>query len=286
MSSKPITITPTGAVSSDKIVENIQRNLKLITNWFTRCSPHGKPAYICSAGPSLGKFLDSIDEMFFDDNVVICVKHALPEFTKRGLVPHFCSVLDPRPINEVSTLGKVRSDLYNEADPRTIFLVASMTNYSVTEWLIANDKRILGYHTATPEIKDLPPEDRQKVGNFIITGGTSSATRSIEVAHFLGCREIILAGFDSSFESPRPTNIVDIKGKQAYLKVTVGGKPYYTTGELIAQAQDIQSLITNPKAFSEVTLEPGLESSMIDAIQAEQGNVTKALMTLEEILDL
>ena len=288
MSQKPLRIKPISSAPAEHITTNIIKNMELIPTWFERCNQHDKPAVIFSAGPSLGAYLDKIkdDPDFFNDHLTICVKHALPEFTKRGLKPHFCSVLDPRSIHEVSTIGKKRSDLYEQAHPDTVFIVASMTDYSVTEWLIEHNKKLIGYHTATPEINSLDPETRAKVGSMIISGGTSSATRSIELAHFLGCSKTTLVGFDSSFDSPRPTNIVDSQGKQLYLKVQVGDGSYYTTGEFVAQAQDIQALLTNPRAFTSIVLQKGLTTSLVDAIEREVGNATSSTKQWRDFLDV
>lgn len=288
MAKRGLKVTPTSAVASQFITDNIEKNMDLIPVWFERCKPHSGRAFICSAGPSLKLFLQKVKDNPEDylDATFFCVKHSLPKFKEFGIKPHFCSVLDPRPINEVSTLGEIRSNLYSCADKDIVFVVASMTNYTVTEWLQENGYKILGYHTATPEINDLTPEKRKIVGDFIITGGTSSATRCIEIASFMGFSDITLVGFDSSFSEPKPTNILDIDGKQLYIKVTVGDEPFWTSGEFIAQGQDVQALLSNSRTPVPIKLEEGLSTSMVNAIERVIGNKTLATKDWRTYLDL
>lgn len=275
MSERQLKITPISSAPSNDILENIITNMDTIDEWFERSwGPSDQEIYICSAGPSLKKFLEEKSDVA-SNNVTMAVKHSLPVFKKYNLSPNFCNVLDPRPIDKVSTLGHTRTDLYATAPKTTTFFVASMTHPSVTRWLLDNGYKVVGYHTMTEELGLLDEERQKKVDGFIITGGTCSATRAIELSYYLGFQSPTLVGFDSSFDGPRPTDIVGANGKQLYMKVKVDGKPFYTTGELIAQSQDMERLFSNPRSFISINLESGLETSLVDAIVKKIGNKTQ-----------
>ena len=66
----------------------------------------------------------------------MCVKHSYPHLLANGIKPWACVVLDPRSIEGESTHGIVRKDLFKTIDPSTKFFIASMTDPSVTKYLI------------------------------------------------------------------------------------------------------------------------------------------------------
>ena len=55
-------------------------------------------------------------------------------------------VVDPRPVTGLSTHGIVRTDLFKTVDPSTLFLVAGMTDISVTNLLLEKHAQIIGWH--------------------------------------------------------------------------------------------------------------------------------------------
>ena len=80
----------------------------------------------------------------------------------------------------------------------------------------------------------------------MITGGTCAAMRSIGIMHTLGFRKFHLFGYDCSMPEP-PDEDKDQKmedGKPKYLKVGVKDQEFWTTGELIAMAQDCEKLFS------------------------------------------
>ena len=67
--------------------------------------------------------------------------------------------------------------------------------------------------------------------------------RAISVGHTLGFRNFKLFGFDCSVPEPKDKTEVDGTGKQKYLHVVTNGKKFWTTGELLAMAQDVEKLL-------------------------------------------
>jgi hypothetical protein len=84
-------------------------------------------------------------------------------------------------------------------------------------------------------------------GTTLITGGTCAAMRSIGILHTMGFRHIHLFGFDCSLKDEptkemlkETTGAEDEEPRPKYFQVSVGDKPFWTTGELLAMAQDCE----------------------------------------------
>jgi hypothetical protein len=273
------------AVSPEQVDLNIKTNLKQIPNWFGDLFyPNGYEAIIVSAGPSMEKYVEELnlkERMEKPDRtfVVFCVKHALPRLMAMGIEPDFCVILDGRPIDEDSTHGVNRVSLFEKIPDRTVFLIASMSNPGYANYLMTNGARVLGWHTAVDGIKKF--QEQGIIREVVISGGTSSGTRCIGIANAMGIRDMTLVGFDSCIHDPTPEQLTmkDSKGRTKYLPidlpvknplnfisdeekylidiVTKGfenrglvyqstlSKRFYSTGELIAQAQDFESILTN-----------------------------------------
>lgn len=262
-----IKVTPRDSVPTEEIVKNAVENMDLMPKdcFVTKSKINDDTAWIASAGPSLERNLrlGYLKPEWFADgqpNRLFTVKHALPTLAKYGLRPHFCVVLDPRPIQGVSTHGHIRETLYSKAPKSTKFLVASMTHPSVTKWLIRNGYEVFGWHSAANGL--VPTKDKPsplKDVNAFVQGGTCSATRTISLSHFLGFRKANLIGFDSSLAgdpiNPNETDTIDGAPVKKYWKTAVGGsREFWTTGELIAQLQDLEMFFTDPIADVELSM--------------------------------
>ena len=276
-----IRVTPRDSVPKEEIVANAVENMKLIPSdaFVHKCRQNDETAWIVSAGPSLDRLLSMgyLQKHWFEGpnpkHRLFTIKHALPTLAKHGIAPHFCVVLDPRPIQGVSTHGHVREMLYSKAPKSTKFLVASMTHSSVTKWLIRNGYEVYGWHSAanglvpTKEDKGPLPD----VTHFI-TGGTCSATRSISLCHYLGFRKINLMSFDSNLAGPPPNkddgDMIDGKHVKKYWTTAIGdSRELWTTGELIAQIQDLQMFLTNNLAEAELNVVGAdKDSSLVGAL--------------------
>jgi uncharacterized Rossmann fold enzyme len=274
------------SITKEQTIQNIQDNLNTIPSWFDRSFyPNGYEAIIISAGPSLEKYVTELNlkERMVHPNrsfVVFCVKHALPRLMAMGIEPDFCVILDGRPFEEESTHGFNRKLLFERIPEKTIFLVASMSHTGYAKYLIDNGARVLGWHTEVDGLKDFIKEG--KVKGPVLSGGTSSGTRSISIAHALGCREITMVSFDSCIPDPTEEQLKekDKKGRLKYMPVelpankiadpemiqkigkavgdivkeypgmivnTLAFKKFYTTGELLAQAQDFETLFSDTR---------------------------------------
>ena len=244
----PIIVHPRDCVSKEYIKNNIQTNMNLIDpkKWIAKHPPHRQKGIVVSAGPYLNyKKLKSFIKKN-PNSRILTVKHAYPNLLKNNIKPWGCIVLDPRAITGKSTHNIVRKDLFKTIDPQTKFFVASMTDPSMTNYLIDNDANIWGWHAYTDSLRDEKEQGHsihnQQVklneelgipkGATLITGGTCAAMRSIGMFHTMGFRDIHLFGFDCCREEPTKEEMTetvgDIEGgetpKPKYIQVNVKEK--------------------------------------------------------------
>lgn len=251
---QPIRVKPRDCVPDESNIANIQANVAQIDEWVKHCLPHSGKAIIASAGPSLLDHIDDIRAAQQKGAFVMCVKHSYPILRDHDIVPDGCLVLDPRPFHEESTHGKMRSGLLTNADQRTIFFVATMTNPEYVPYLRERNVRILGWHAMSNAITKagVPVE-------FAVSGGTCSAIRALAVMHAMGFRVFDIYGIDGSIKgppSPSEMERKDPEGRPWWMEVSAdpeGKQKFWSTGEMIALVQDVEQLAkTLPQLDSEV----------------------------------
>lgn len=265
----PIIVNPRDSVPREYINNNIQTNMELIgdNQWVTKHPAHKEMGVIVSAGPYLD--YDAL-KIFLHEHPkakVLTVKHAYPHLLAHGIKPWGCVVLDPRPITGKSTHNIIRQTLFENLDTSTKFFVASMTDPSVTKFLLEKNASIYGWHAYTDSLRQeneqgteiinqqVKVEDSLGIpqGATLITGGTCAAMRCIGVFHTMGFRDIHLWGFDCCRDEPsdeeKTETTGDVEGgevpKPKYIEVNVEETTYWTTGELLAMAQDCEKVFAD-----------------------------------------
>jgi len=297
LKSVPIIVHPRDCVPRDYINNNIKSNMTLINpdRWVTKHDAHRQTAVMVSGGP----YLDyGALKKFMKDNPhakMMAVKHAYPHLINNGIVPWGCILLDPRPITGVSTHNVVRKDLFKNIDLNTNFFLASMTDPSVTNFFINEEVKLYGWHAFTDSLRAESEQGHQiqnqqvKIseelgipqGATMITGGTCAAMRGIGMLHTMGFRDIHLFGYDCCRDEPTKEELTettgDIEGgeipKPKYMQVTVNNKEYWTTGELLAMAQDCE------KVFSDDGLENALTFHGKDTMVADLWDISQKKKT-------
>ena len=262
----PIVVRPRDSMPKDYIVDSINENVELISRWgfVKKCKPNDKHAIIVSAGPSLD-FKELKKVIRQTKGTVFCVKHSYPKLLKNNIQPFACVVLDPRSIDGKSTHGIVRKDLFENIDKKTKFLIASMTDVSVTKHLLSKTDNIYGFHAYSQAIAEQAKgnqtfEINKKVNipqeTVFVTGGTCSATRSIGMSHILGFRNFHLFGFDCCIpditDEMKEEKLED--GKPKYMPVETNGVDFWTTGELLAMAQDCERMFNDQSIEMNISL--------------------------------
>lgn len=230
-----IQVKPIDSVDKSEQFQHIASNTAAIPTWLETYQAHGKTALLVSAGPTLPNFLKEIKKKQQKGAVVFAVKHAFPILKKAGIRPDFTVILDPRPVDGLSTHGIIRTDLFADADRADKFLMATMTHPSVRTLLEQKGVQIFGWHAHTGGTAEANlPEFKS---GLVIGGGTCSATRMPMVAFIMGFRRLEFYGYD--FFYPEDTKQDGIK--QPLMKVNIGDEQvgFLTTGELIAAMQDL-----------------------------------------------
>ena len=264
----PIVVHPRDCVDKEYIQANIKENMNLINKdkFLGKCRPNEGDVIVISGGHSTD--YSKVRELLKEnpESKIICVKHSYPHLLANSIKPWACVVLDPRSIEGESTHGIIRKDLFKTVDPSTKFFVASMTDPSVTKYLIEKKANIYGWHAFTESLRNESEREQeiknQKItvmedlgipeGATLITGGTCAAMRVLGIMHTMGFRKFHLFGFDSSLKDEpteeqrkETTGAEDEEPKPKYLQVNVRGENFWTTGELLAMAQDCERVFND-----------------------------------------
>jgi len=264
----PIVVHPRDCVDKEYIQANIKENMNLIDKdkFLGKCRPNEGDVIVISGGHSTD--YDKVKELIKEnpEAKTMCVKHSYPHLLANGIKPWACVVLDPRSIEGESTHGIVRKDLFKTIDPSTKFFIASMTDPSVTKYLIEKKANVYGWHAFTESLRNEEEREKeikdQKItvmedlgipeGATLITGGTCAAMRILGIMHTMGFRKYHLFGFDSSLkdeptkeQKKETTGAEDEEPKPKYLQVNVRGENFWTTGELLAMAQDCERIFND-----------------------------------------
>lgn len=248
----PIVVKPKDCMPVDYIRNNIKENLNLIKeyDWVKKYKPTDDHVAIVSGGTIDFKNLNRVKKKY--NAQIWCVKHALPKLLEKGITPNACLVLDPRPIDGISTHGVKRTELFETIPEETTFYIASMTDPSVTRHIMSKTDSIFGFHAFTDGVRDASIKDKVVIdkdvgiteGSVLISGGTAAATRTMGLLDTLGYHNIHLFGFDCSISevTEKQKEEKDEAGNPKYIHVETGGKKFYTTGELLALAQDLERM--------------------------------------------
>lgn len=247
----PIIVKPKDSMPADDIHKNIIYNVEKINDfdWVQQYKTNNKHVIVASGGQLDMKKIKKVQKKYNAE--VWCVKHSYPRLLKAGINPDACVILDPRPVDGVSTHGIRRKDLFETVDPKTMFVIASMTDISAVDYIMSKTNNVKGFHAFTDAVRDTERNDKFVVnpnlpisaGAMFISGGTASATRGISLLEVLGYRNIHMFGFDCSVsDSTVNKEDKDELGQAKYMHVETGGINFWTTGELLALAQDLEKM--------------------------------------------
>ena len=171
-----------------------------------------------------------------------------------------------------------------------------MTDPSVTNFMIDKKVNLFGWHAFTDSLRSKTEQGTQiqnqqvklaedlniPQGATLITGGTCAAMRGIGMLHTMGFRDIHLFGFDCCRDEPtdkeKTETTGDIEGgevpKPKYIQVTVKEKDYWTTGELLAMAQDCEKVFQDEGLEGVLTFH-GKDTMVADLWDIQQGKQSR-----------
>ena len=242
----PFRVKPVDVANKETILANVRTNSALIDKRVKHYLPHEGVAVIVGGGPTASEYVAEIQGRAQNGATVVAVKHSLPTLRRAQIEPHYCVVLDPRPIDGTSTHDVVRKELYDGYAGSVEFLVASMTHPSTVEHLRSINANLRLWHAFTQtlaESRALPAEE------IMIAGGTCAALRAVGILYTMGFRRFHFYGVDAG-QGAEPTDaqkLQTVQGNPKWFRVGTDpdpdkGRKWWTTGELVALAQDVDEL--------------------------------------------
>jgi len=153
-----------------------------------------------------------------------------------------------------------------------------MTDPSVTKLLQSKTDNIYGWHAFSQAVakqvkgqggEGLEIDAKLNISDkaVFVNGGTCAAMRSIGMMHIYGFRNFHLFGFDCNVdreitEEEKEEKVQD--GKPKYMRVETNGVEFWTTGELLAMAQDCERLFDNTEV--EISINIYGENTLISEV--------------------
>jgi hypothetical protein len=171
-------------VPTETMLANMQSAVARGLRELRPCVRHGGLLAIAGGGPSLADTWDRLE-----GHVAAC-NGSLGYLLERGVVPHFCGVMDA---------NAHMADIV-AADPRVHYLVASNCDPSLLDKLIGAGCDVRLWHPTPDNIGASLSDVRAVIGDrLMIGGGTSIVLRLVQVGYVLGYRKFHLHGSDASF---------------------------------------------------------------------------------------
>lgn len=233
-------------IPDSEIIKNNKANLELIDEWIKPAQVHNDPIILVSGGDSTN--YEEMKELIkAKPNIkVMCVKHAFPGLIKNGITPWACVVLDTRPLNEISSLGKNRMELLKDATPETTFFALTRVHPTYTFVLQQKKIKVVGFNNHWEELaaafnmkladlKENKELYKELSLSMITLPGSCSALCAINIAIFLGFRELHLFGYDASVKSPKDTT-------DECFEVEANNKIYYVPKEFVSIGLEFENM--------------------------------------------
>jgi hypothetical protein len=186
-------------VSTERMLANMEHALARGLRPVPICKPHDGLLSIAGGGPSLADGWQDLE------GHVAAVNGSLGFLLERGLVPHFCGVMDP---------NAHMADIV-AADPRVYYLVASNCDPALFDKLIGAGCDVRLWNPTPDNVGGTPdqyaPMDgggfrllgKEYPSQFAIGGGASIGLRLVMIGYMLGYRRFHLHGNDASFRGSR-----------------------------------------------------------------------------------
>jgi len=237
-----VRIQTLNSIPHEEICKQIARNQSLIKNWLGPCKPTDEEIVVVSAGPQL--VAEDVRKEIAAGKKIVAVKNALVPLKAAGITPWACILLDPRP--HVANFVK-------DADPATLWFVASQVHPNVTLELLARGCTVWGYHAAVNAGEE-PLTAKQE--QAIVGGGSATATRGLYLLQHMGFRKMSLYGYELSYPDKQDMNALDERGQPKFVELTINShdpmypikRVFFTEPQLWAQYEEI-SVILNSKEF-------------------------------------
>lgn len=205
---------------------NAEFSMQLEIGRFHEMPKKEGPIAIVAGGPSLKASLQEVKHL---DCPIMAAGSAHQYLRENGIPLYYAAIYDPLPVQALYFKNPHLGCTYIVASTCDPSVFDALDDYVVKLWHPAGevDSEILG--------------DEAK---FIVGGGSTVTLRAIPLAAILGFSDIHLYGFDSSFEADQHAYNLN-KGDPGLgedIEVSVNGRKFTTTLQLLAQAQQFMQM--------------------------------------------
>ena len=241
-----------------------------------QCRIHDLTAVILSGGPSLmdpnhpghDRNWETVRELRdVEDHRVFAVKtcHDLMIYEK-GIVPHGCLLLDPRP-----HVPKFVS----RPHPGVTYLAASMCAPETWDLLLEKAEKVVGYNATVMagEMEHVAKVMKHK-GAIFFGGGSSSGSRGIGLLNGLGFRKFKLVGWDGCVWSEEGLDLKeqDEAGNAKWIRVTVNGREFLSQPIWLANVQDLEQAMRDRWDCDYEVLTDGMAMEVWKRVNRQKGD--------------
>jgi len=205
----------------EELFSHIRENCASTKKWSKVIPAHDGAAVLVGGGPSLRSRLSSIRKRQELGQTIFALNSAAKFLIDNGIVPDYQVLLDPQPF------------LVDYIAPAKEHLIASQCHPSVLK--AVPDATL--WHLAVEGAEEQIPEHDEAF--CLVGGGISVGLSAMFLAYSMGFRKLHLYGYDSSFEDNNGHAYTSpMKVDANSVRVTVGGKQFVSTLNMVRQAQD------------------------------------------------
>lgn len=219
-------------ISPEEMVENMRSALARGLPELKLFRPHGETLAIAAGGPSLQDTYEKLE------GHVAAANGSLAFLLGKGLVPHFCGVLDANP----HMAGVV------VADPRVNYLIASNCHPSLFDKLLASGCKVWLWHATGRSLGTMEADEvlrKSRPDTWLsIFGGSTIGLRLVNIGYALGYRRFHLHGMDSSFRGDTTHAYPDRRTGEWAQQSSIEVDGYRTSLNFLQQVGDFALLLS------------------------------------------
>ena len=170
-------------MSDDELYEHIRLSLARGLPLHEEAPIHNRTAVLVGSGPSANGQIESIRKHSWRRNLgdtLVAVKDAHDWLIANEIVPEYAVAVDPQ---------EHRWNCFTRKTPDVKYLIASQCHPAMFDHLAG--LRVTLWHLYIREGQTYPPD------SLLVTGGTTTGLRAINLFYSLGYRKFKLYGFDS-----------------------------------------------------------------------------------------
>lgn len=206
----------------EELFANIKANCAFTKKWAKNVPAHDGAAVIVGGGPSLCSRLSGIRLRQEHGQKIFALNAAAQYLNKNGIIPDYQVLLDPQPFLK-EYIGIARE-----------YLVASQCHPDTLR-AVPDDATL--WHLAVEGVPEQIPEHDDDY--CLVGGGISVGLSALPLVYSMGYRKLHLYGYDSSISDGRGHAYASpLKADANSVSVTVGGKHFVSTLNMVRQAQE------------------------------------------------